>query len=90
MLPWRLAGPAVVSFPPKELYANEAPLESSPGARQAIEKSANQLQVVDAKLLFAVNNMVLGDSAGKQLIGDRNLEGGCFKRARLNPLSVTE
>ena len=90
MLPWRLAGPAVVSFPPKELYANEAPLESSPGARQSIEKAANQGQVVDAKLLFAVNSMVLGDSAEKRLIGGGNLEGVCFERARLNPQSVTE
>lgn len=89
MLPWRLAGPAVVSFSPKELYANEGPLESSPGAR-ATEKSANQPQVVDAKLMFVINNMVLGDFAEKWLIGDRNLEEGCFERERLNPPSDTE
>lgn len=41
-----MAGPAVVSFPPKELYGNDGPPESSPGARNDTKNLQISEQVV--------------------------------------------
>lgn len=64
---------------PKELYGNDGPLESSPGARNDIKNLQISEQVVHrTSFSLVVINRILQRFDEKWLIWDRNREGTAF------------